>query len=59
MGIPVDNTFKVFKFLYNYAHIKRSNVLALTVPETAHKFRSADEKRADLNTRIMTHKADN
>lgn len=55
MGIPVHNTFNVLKFLYSYTQAKGASVLALTVPETAHRFASVDEKRADLNARITTY----
>ncbi|EJP70952.1 GDSL-like Lipase/Acylhydrolase [Beauveria bassiana ARSEF 2860] len=59
MGCRVDDTFKSLQAAWQIALSRRCNVLALTVPETAGNFSSVTAKRKDLNTRILSFKAEN
>lgn len=57
MGVEVDTTFKSLEKIWQQALSRRCNVLALTVPETHGHFPKINEKRADLNSRILNYKA--
>ncbi|XWW99795.1 hypothetical protein V2A60_007807 [Cordyceps javanica] len=59
LGCRVDDTFKSLQSVWRLALARRCNVLALTVPDAKGNFPEINAKREDLNTRILTFKAEN
>lgn len=58
-GYPCDRIFPALEDAWNVALNSGANLLALTVPECAAVNKRLDEKRAELNSKILGYQREN